>query len=173
MPHRAIIGQTGSGKTFAAQQQALSTLNDTPRSVLVLHKEREPWPLPASRRVWQTHDPAEFLRVYWPAKSCDCFMELADADVSKYDAGFHRCFTQGRHEGHRNFYLSQRAAMVHPNIRENCESLCLFSVPMKGARLWADEFNDETLLGAVSLPPHVFFFKPSRFGPARMMMLAA
>lgn len=171
MPHRAIIGQTGSGKTHCGKASAAEALA-LGRGVLVLHKPREPWPY-AGRLFWQTDDPAAFLRMYWQAKSCDCFMELADADVSKYDTGFHKCFSQGRHEGHRNFYMSQRAAMVHPNIRENCESLCLFSVPMKGARLWADEFNDDALLGAVNLPPHVFYFKASRFTPARLCKLSA
>jgi hypothetical protein len=62
--------------------------------------------------------------------------------------------------------------MVHPNIRENCVGLYLFAVPLKGARLWADEFNDETLLGAPTLPPHVFFHKPSRFQPARLCRIS-
>lgn len=171
MPHRAIIGQTGSGKTFAAQCLAAYTAA-LGRGVLILHKPRERWPLPAGPLAWQTDDPEIFLRMFWAAKNCDCFMELADADVDKWDERFHRCFTQGRHEGHYCYYLSQRAATVHPQIRENCESLCLFSTSIKGAKLWADEFNDETLLGAVSLPPHVFYFKPSRFGPARLLKLS-
>lgn len=168
--HAAIIGSTGSGKTFLAQSLARNAASKG-RGVLVLHKEREPWPLPRSPLVWQTHDAEAFLRMYWAARSCDCFMELADADVDKFDGRFHRCYTQGRHEGHRNFYLSQRAAMVHPNIRENCSSLYLFAVPIKGARLWADEFNDDTLQQATTLPPHVFFYKPSRFQPARKLKL--
>lgn len=170
MPHRAIVGQTGSGKTFAAQQIARDAVS-AGRGVLVLHKPREQWPLPRSPLVWQTSDPDAFERMYWKAKSCLCFMELADADVEKHDARFWKMFTQGRHEGHRNFYLSQRAAQVHPNIRENCESLMLFSVPMKGAKLWADEFNDAELLNAVKLPPRWFYFKESRFKPAALMTL--
>lgn len=168
--HRAIIGQTGSGKTHCAKATARD-VRRSGRMTLILHKPREPWP--ADCVSWQTDDPALFLRMYWAAKNCDCFMELADADVSKWDTGFHRCFSQGRHEGHRNYYLSQRAAMVHPNIRENCSSLCLFSVPMKAARLWAEEFNDDTLLRAVQLPPHFFFFKPSRFAPAQLLKVSA
>lgn len=170
MPHRAIVGQTGSGKTFAAQQIARDAVA-AGRGVLVLHKPREPWPLARSPLVWQTHDPSAFKRMYWRARSCMCFMELSDAKVEKSDAEFHLMFEQGRHEGHRNFYLSQRAAKVHPNIRENCESLMLFSVPMKGAKLWAEEFNDDALLGAVNLPPRWFYFKTSRFTPAQLMTL--
>lgn len=170
MPHRAIIGQTGSGKTHAAKSIARAMLAGGIKT-LVLHKPREPWP--ADCVTWQTYDPEKFLRMFWASKSCGCFMELADADVSKFDERFHLCFTQGRHEGHRCFYLSQRAAQVHPNIRENCESLCLFSVGMKAAKLWAEEFNDPALLGAVKLPPHVYYFKPSRFEAARLQKLAA
>lgn len=171
MPHRAIIGQTGSGKTHCAQQTAWE-FRQRGVGVLVLHKPRELWP--AGAVSWQTEDRDAFLRMFWAARQCACFMELADADVERSDDRFHKCFTQGRHEGHRCHYLSQRAAQVHPNIRENCESLCLFSVGMKGAKLWAEEFNDPELIGAASLKPveHFFYYKASRSVPARKMKLA-
>ncbi|MBW7895160.1 MAG: hypothetical protein H3C27_08600 [Opitutaceae bacterium] len=169
MPHRAIIGQTGSGKTHCARATA-KTYRAAGTHTLVLHKPREVWP--ADCASWQTDDPARFLRMFWASRGCACFMELADADVSKWDTEFHRCFTQGRHEGHRCYYLSQRAAQVHPNIRENCESLCLFSVGRKAAKLWAEEFNDDALLGAVHLQPHWFWFKPSRYAPAQLLKLS-
>jgi hypothetical protein len=172
MPHRAIIGQTGSGKTFAAQQSALS-LAKAGRGVLVLHKDGETWPLPRTPLVWQTADPERFLAMFERARVCACFMELADADVDKFDARFHRCFTRGRHLGHRCFYVSQRGAQVHPNIRDNCESLLLFSCNAKAAQLWADEFNDPRLAHAATLPPHCFYFKPSRWLPARLCKLTA
>lgn len=161
---------TGSGKTHCAKATARQ-MRALGRGTLVLHKPREPWP--ADCVSWQTDDPKKFLRMFWASRGCGCFMELADADVSKWDERFHLCFTQGRHEGHRCFYLSQRAAQVHPNIRENCESLCLFAVPRAAARLWADEFNEEILIGATTLPPHTFYFKASRWEPARLLKLGA
>lgn len=169
MPHRAIIGQTMSGKTHCAKESA-AAYRAHGTGVLALHKPREPWP--SECVSWQTDDPDRFLRMFWASRRCACFMELADADVGKWDERFHLCFSQGRHEGHRCAYISQRAGQVHPNIRENCESLCLFSVGMKAAKLWAEEFNDAVLLGAVQLQPHSFFFKPSRYQPARLMKLS-
>lgn len=163
MPHAAIIGQTGTGKTHAARSLARCFIASGVKT-LALHKPREPWERAAAS--WQTPDPATFLPMFWKAKGCACFMELADAGVSKWDTEFHKCFSQGRHEGHRCFFLSQRAATVHPTIRENCSSLYLFAVPPAGARLWAEEFNDEELLKAVSLPPHIFFYKANRYTPA-------
>lgn len=170
MAHRAIVGQTGSGKTFAAQRMALAYATRG-IGVLVLHKPREAWKLVG--KSWETDDPDAFLRMFWAARSCACFMELADADVSKFDERFHKCFSQGRHEGHRCFYITQRAGQVHPNIRENCESLCLFAVGMKAAKLWTEEFNDDLLLFTSTLQPHEFFFKANRYVPAKRMKLSA
>lgn len=161
--HAAIVGQTGSGKTYAAQSEAREFIKGDVKT-LVLHKPREPWPRTAAS--WQTDDPAKYLAMFWRAKRCACFMELADAGVSKWDTEFHKCFSQGRHEGHRCFFLSQRAATVHPTIRENCSALYLFSVAPAAAKLWAEEFNDLELLKAVTLPPTAFFYKPNRYTPA-------
>jgi hypothetical protein len=168
MPHRAIIGQTGSGKTFNAQRSAASYVR-AGLGVLTLHKPLEAWPRGCVS--WQTDDPEKFLWKFDRSRGCACFMELADALVDKWDARFHRCFTQGRHLGHRCFYISQRAAFVHPSIRDNCGSLCLFAVNGAGAKLWASDFNDPALLGAVSLPPRWFYFKASRYEPARLLTL--
>jgi len=169
MPHRAIIGMTTSGKTECAIQTA-KQVKASGRGTLVLHKEDEPWP--ADAVSWQTDDPEKFLRMFYAARNCDCFMELSDGDVDKYDVRFHRCFTKGRHLGHRCYYLTQYAGDVHPKIRGNCVSICLFAVDIEAAKKWAAAFNDPALLGAVSLPPHQFLFKPDKFTPATLKKLA-
>lgn len=188
--HTACLGQTGSGKTFATQCIAASIITQGMKTI-VLHKPDEPWS--AASASWQTHDPEEYLRMYWASRNVACFMELSDADVGKYDKRFHDCFTRGRHGGRHNFYLSQRAAQVHPNIRENCASLLLFSVGKAAANLWAEEMNDPRLVsgpipssimtadqlagdvkcGAMALPKHYFFYKPNRYTSARLMKLSA
>ena len=154
---------TTSGKTTLAKQLALSFRKfDVP--TLVLHKPREPWD--KSCASWQTCDPEEFLFKFARTQKHACFMELADGSVDKYDSRFHKCFTEGRHDGHRCFYLSQRAATVHPAIRENCESLYLFTVDWDAAKIWSTTFVDKELLNAPYLPPHYFLHKPNRYTPA-------
>lgn len=167
-PHGAIIGATGSGKTYYAQRTA-ATFKARGVGVLALHKPLEPWPAPSAD--WQTDDPEPFLWKWEHARGCACFMELADALVDKWDERFWRCFTQGRHLGHRCYYISQRGALVHPNIRDNCGSLALFAVTQKAADLWAGEFNDRELERAGSIPPHWFYFKRDRYTPARLLTL--
>lgn len=167
--HRAIIGGTGSGKTFSGQQSA-RRVRALGRSTLVLHLDMEPWPRECAS--WQTSDPDEFIRMYWAARNCDAFMELADADVDKFDDRFHKAFTRGRHWGHRNYFLSQYGPTVHPIIRANCTSLCLFAVNNMVAKAWSLEFNDPALLEAAKLPPRWFYFKADRFTPVRLMQVS-
>jgi GNAT superfamily N-acetyltransferase len=182
MYHFAVIGMTGSGKTFGAQCMA----EDYRRrgiGTLVLHKPNESWP--SSAASWQTDHVPTFLRMYDAARQCACFMELADAEASKYDADVRKTFTQGRHTGHRNYFLAQRGAQVHPDVRENCIGVFMFNQVEKSARLWADDFNEPGFIkapippaiidgntgkfGAMCLPPHWCFYKPNRFAPIKLM----
>lgn len=168
MPHGAIIGLTTTGKTTHGIQGA-ATFRKYNVPTLVLHKPREPWP--EASASWQTEDPEEFLWKFARVQSHACFMELADGLVDKYDSRFHICFTQGRHDGNRCYYLSQRAATVHPAIRENCESIALFTVDWDAAASWAKTFVDRKLLEAPGLPPHCFLYKPNRYTPAMPLKL--
>jgi hypothetical protein len=188
--HTAVLGLTGSGKTHAAKCIARS-LRRAGWGTIVLHKPGEHWGDDCAS--WKTDDPQRFARQYWRCRNVAAFMELADADVPKYDEEFRAMFTRGRHEGRHNFYLSQRAAQVHPDIRENCKSLLLFMATKNGAKLWADEKGDERLLnlpipleiippeikahidpqnpprGAMGLPPFWFLYKPAGYIPARLL----
>ena len=163
MSHSTIAGMTQSGKTFAGMELAKG-FRLAGVGTLILHKPLEIWP--ASAASWQTDDPEKFLWQFDRSRGCAVFMELSDAAISKFDERFHRCFTTGRHLGHRCHYMTQRASTVHPAIRENCTALYLFACAASAARVWAEEFNDDTLMRASTLPMYVFLHKPSRFEPA-------
>jgi len=170
MSHATIAGMTESGKTFGAQCLAKG-LRAEGVNTLVLHKPMEIWP--ASAASWQTDDIERFLPMFECNRGCAVFMELSDAAVSKYDERVHRCFTAGRHLGHRVHFITQRPATVHPAIRENCTALYLFNCATKAAQMWAEEFNDPALLAADRLPQYVFLHKPSRFAPAVLRKFTA
>lgn len=163
MPHGCFAGMTASGKTFGAQQVAKG-FRRAGVGVLVLAKPGEVWPAGTFSR--QTWDKDQFLKWVFSARRCACFIEIADADVKKYDERFHKLATEGRHLGHRFYFLAQRAARVHPDIRENCHSLYLFTCGGAGAKVWADEFCDEALLKAATLPQYHFMHKATRYTPA-------
>lgn len=166
MWHGAFVGMTGSGKTYAAQQTA-ARYRASGVNTLVLRKPLERWPDRSAS--WQTSDPDAFLVQFQRMRGCACFMELADADVSKWDERFHKCFSDGRHYGHRAFYLTQRGEQVHPNIRDNCGLLWLFACGDAAAKTWATEFRDPVLLRAPEIPFHSFYFKASRRSPVQFL----
>jgi len=182
MAHGAIIGLTTSGKTYLARKLAgqlmqsdFKTIN---HKVMVLRKKREEWA--GDECSWQTFNPDEFINEYRKQAKINCdngtntvaFLELSDASVEKYDTRFHRLFCQGRHDGFRLFYLSQRGAIVHPTIRENCVSLYLFTCGGKAAKIWAEEFCDNDLIKAAELPPHYFMHKKDRYSKAAVRKLS-
>jgi hypothetical protein len=184
MFHGAIIGATGSGKTFGARHLAKEYIKRG-CDVLVLHKEDEAWH--KGEQTIQTAFPELFLEqiairnalndtyatqgLNHLIKGFVGFMEMADADANKYDDRFHKLFRKGRHKGHKFFFLSQRAQIVHPDIRENCSELFLYSCYHKAAKLWAEELNDDILLKASRLPPWYFYHKKNRFDPAVLKIL--
>lgn len=181
MPHGAFIGLTTSGKTFGARAHARELMRaDFPsegHKIMVLRKPRERWD--EAECDFQTAFPEQFMaeyekqrRINWDkGTSTAAFLELSDADANKYDKGIRKLFTEGRHDGFRFFYLAQRGEMVHPDIRENCVSLYLFTCGGKAAKAWADEFCDNELLKAATLPQHIFMHKASRYSPAVMRKL--
>ena len=181
MGHRAIIGMTESGKTYAARHIARQW-KAANWETLVLHKKKEPWN--KDEVTIQTIDidlflekieerneknehrfhnlgiPADQLRGYV------AFIEIADANVNKFDERVHNLFSQERHNAHKFHYLSQRAQAAHPDIRENCQSLMLLMCHDEQAKSWSKEFNDPRLRKATNIPPHWMFFKPARNKPA-------
>jgi len=180
MPHAAIIGMTESGKTYLAKYLA-KMYKSKGYETLALHKPDEPWSneevtkqttdldllldLIETRNEENKHKienlgfPSQLINGYI------VFMELSDANAEKYDSRIHSQFTAGRHKGHMLHYLSQRSAIVHPTIRENCGILYLFNCHSTQAKDWSIEFNDKELLNASKLPVHWFYHKKSRMQP--------
>lgn len=184
MYHGAILGMSGSGKTFLARNLASGYINNK-RQVLCLHKPDEPWK--SSEVTLQTCyvdlfldeitkrvEENEILIQSGLSNMCIslvCFIELSDAEADKNDKRLHLLFSKGRHNGLKLYYLSQRGQSVHPNIRENCSELFLFSCYYKAAKNWSEEFCDDDLLKAAKLPKFEFYHKKDRFSPAVLRKL--
>lgn len=185
MFHGAILGMSGSGKTFLARNLA-SGYKGAGRNVLSLHKPDEPWKqnevtIQTSHvdlfldKIEEIREENEILiesGMEAMCKSWVCFIELSDAEADKNDKRLHLLFSKGRHNGLKLYYLSQRGQSVHPNIRENCSELFLFSCYMKAAKNWSEEFCDDELLKAAKLPKYEFYHKKDRFTPAQLRKLA-
>lgn len=165
--HAFIGGMTSCGKTHLAKDLARQ-FRHRGVGVIALHKADEPWPGVCVN--WQTSDVERFMAKYRQCQRVVAFMEMADAEVEKYDDRFHKCATRDRHLGNRCFFIAQRPAAVHPAIRENCEGLYLFTCGA-AAKVWAAEFCDPEIIQASRLPKYNFVYKANRYAPARLMKL--
>lgn len=166
--HAIVLGKTKSGKTFLMMAKARA-YRAAGIGVIALHKPREPWP--ASCVNWQTSDPAVFIKKFWSCQNVVAFIEMSDASVAKYNEGFWKCATEGRHNGIRCYFIGQRAPQIHPQIRDNCDGVYLFVCGHKAAKDISDEKDDPGLLKAAAMPKRWFWYKPNDFTPAKLQIL--
>ncbi len=149
-----ILGQGRSGKTTLAKQLAAG-FRRAGVGVLVLHLAGDPW----EAASWQTDDPDRFSAMFWRARRCACFMEFADAGVEKFAKDFERTATQGRHLGHRMFYIAQRHTQISTLIRDQWDAFWLFACGVKTAASLVEEFADPAISEAMTYPRYQYLFK--------------
>lgn len=152
MSHSLILGMTESGKTSLAkklaQQYKANGIN-----ILVL----DPMGDPEWNADYQTSNPDEFLSVLWNSRSCAAFVDEAGESAGRYDKAMERSATKGRHWGHKMHYISQRGALISPNIRGNCSNLFLFLSGKNDGKVHAEEWAKEELKNCVNLKVGEFY----------------
>lgn len=164
--HTLIVGQSGSGKTHLAKQFAKAELK-AGRGVLLFDPLGNPFPC-----TWRTADPDKFLDMVKASK--DCLVVIDEAPTICTNLGTHKKFewlaTQSRHNtavtdqrtkhlfGHRCIFIAQSVTRMAIVYRQNCTRLFCFKVMKSSAAILAEEFGDESLERAVSLPKYHFLF---------------
>lgn len=148
MPHTLIVGQTNTGKTTLALQMAQKwSAQGFP--VLVLDPMLDPRWKPYA--ALQTPNKDEFLRAYFSSKGCRAFVDESIEVASNSDKDIILTATRGRHYGHANVYISQRANSVARNIRTMCFQVASFKQHRDDAKILSREFGDDDLMGVTKL----------------------
>ncbi len=156
--HVLGVGMTMSGKSFLAKSIAAS-LKKKGIGVIALDPLRDPgW-----HADFVTDDAEKFLATVKASRRCAVFVDESGSTVGRYNPEMEWLATQGRHWGHRVYFLTQRGSQISPTIRDNCSELFLFRVSRKDAALWAEDFGFDELEQAASLPQY-HFFHAKRFG---------
>lgn len=159
MAHVLILGMTQSGKTSLAKQLARH-YRESGLKVGVLDPLHDPeW-----QADFQTHDPEQFLEMFWNSRQCAWFIDEAGESVGKYDNAMISTATRGRHWGHRCHYISQRGTQIARTVRDQCSSLFLFATALDDCKIHAAEWNKSELRGAMNLPQG-HYFHSTRFSP--------
>lgn len=134
--HALIIGQTLTGKTTLAKRLA-EAYKRKQVGVIVYDPIGDPgWV--CDRRLTSIKD---FLDVYWSSTGCMAFIDEAGNVCQQWDLDAVKTATKGRHWGHRNHYICQRASMISLTIRDQCSELFLFNSGPKDCKTHAEEWN--------------------------------
>lgn len=81
--------------------------------------------------------------------------------------------TRTRHLAHSMHFAAQRAAMVPPNVRDQCERLYVFRVSRSDAKALADEYAEPEILQAQSFGKGEFLVVDQRGCSKRVLDLQA
>lgn len=148
MPHTLIVGQTNTGKTTLALDMC-RRWKQAGFATLVLD--------PMLDTRWsgivdlQTADKAEFLRAYFNSRNARVFIDESIEVASNSDKDIIYTATRGRHYGHANVYISQRANSVARNIRTMCFQVASFKQHADDAKILSREFGSDELMGVTKL----------------------
>lgn len=164
--HTLLVGKTGAGKTHYGKHLARLAL-ESGRAVLLYDPLGNPFPC-----TWRTSDPDRFLDM--AKASRDCLLVIDEAPTICTNLGAHKKFewlaTMSRHNtavrdpkrkhmfGHRCLFMAQDVTKIGVVYRRNCTHLFLFNVMPSSARLLADEFGDDELLKAPTIPRYHFLY---------------
>lgn len=160
MPHTLIIGTTESGKTRLAQVLEREYAQRGTAS-LVLDPLRDP--------RWTGHrftDADEFNEVVRKSTRCAVFVDESGEVMGRYDDTLTWLATRARHYGHNSHFITQRPAQLNKTVRDMCSHVIMFRISRGDAKLLAEEFVNDDLLGASQLAK-LHFIWVARFGATR------
>tara|TARA_R110000803_G_scaffold164080_1_gene227828 strand:- start:4985 stop:5497 length:513 start_codon:yes stop_codon:yes gene_type:complete len=158
MTHVVIYGQTLSGKSTLAKRLATKYKKEG-IGVLVFDPVNDPdWPCDFKTDNWE-----EFLNAYWNSEKCMVFIDEAGTVCKRFAQDAIKTATMGRHRGHINHYICQRANLLDLTIRDQASHLFLFNSGLKDCVMHSEEWNAQELKEGTGLKTGEYFYK-SRMG---------
>lgn len=142
-----------SGKTTFAKKKAQSLRQLNNRPIIVLDPILDPdW-----NADFITDDQEEFLKAYWANRDCAAFFDEG-GEIGRYNKAMDKTATKGRHWGHKNYYICQRAKMISTNIRSQCSELVIFKSSLDDTKDIANEFVEPIINEAHELGEGEFIY---------------
>ena len=158
--HFGIFGPGLSGKTTLAKYLSREYWRTWGVKSLVHDLNGDHW----GPQAWVTTEEEKFWEMVWHRElDCALFVEEAAETIAR-DSAKTALFTRVRHRhapggpGHRLHVIGHSGANLLPVQRQQIHTLYLFRQSQAGAELWAEEFADERILGAVSLGQYEFLY---------------
>lgn len=96
------------------------------------------------------------------SRQCALFVDESGTAIGRYAKDMGVLATQSRHFGHKSHFITQRASMLDPTIRDQCDTLFVFRVGKRDSDTLAEEFGYSIIKDAHNLEKG-HCFKLSRF----------
>lgn len=155
--HWLVVGVTGCGKSRLMREHIVPSWARRGYAVLVLDPVGQDWI--ACGASWQTKDSLRFLAAAMASERCvlvidECLRSMrgTDANGAQLEQRMAWLATEARNSGHRSYFLGQRAMMMPPNVRDNCEGVLAFKQSPANATWLAEHLSQPALLEAPALP---------------------
>jgi len=150
--HSLITGITGTGKSTFGKILACQ-YKQAGKNVLVLdpfYKDGD-----TTNAGWDcdfiTADPQQFLQIVFANKNCVIFIDESGQVIGRWGGVMNNIATQGRHNGHKIYFITQRPKQIDINSRTQCTRLFTFRLSLDDAKMLAREFADPLLENACEL----------------------
>ena len=147
MPHTIVLGRSRSGKTTLTQQ-ILKSLKNKGFGTLVLDPSGYAGRWDAD---YVTADPHEFLDVVFASERCAFAVDEAGEMIGRFGGEMNKLASRSAQNGHRGFFICQRAKMIDPTIRSQCENIITFQQSKNDIKDLSEEFVSPELLAAPNL----------------------
>ncbi len=146
--HVLILGRTGQGKSTLLRQLSRQYQKAGVRTLLFTTVQSA-----SDRQSFSEvyYDRAQFMQRVFASTRCCVFIDEAGEMVNRSLATETQILaTRTRHLGHSVHFAAQRAAMIVPTVRDQCERAYIFRVSWSDAKALADEYGEPDVLAARS-----------------------
>lgn len=134
--HTLIIGQTESGKTTLAILIAKGLIERKKNVVVLDPMKNGNWP----EGVIHIDEIGQLMTYLKSHQSCYVFIDESGMVVDRYEVEHQWLATTSRHYGHSVYFIAQRAQMLHPTVRDQCQCVYAFLISPKDSDILADRF---------------------------------
>lgn len=173
--HWLVVGTTGTGKSRLMRERIVPAWARRGYAVLVLDPIGQDWIASGAR--WQTKDPLRFLAAAQASQCCVLVVDESLRSMRGVDAEGHQLeqrmawlATEARNSGHRSYFLGQRAMMMPPNVRSNCDGVIAFLQPAEDAAELAKLVAQPALREVPRLPKGAAIMAESGEKPVKIMV---
>lgn len=164
MESAGVFGPKLSGKTTLAKHLSRLYWTRQRRRSLVLDPNLEDW----GPHAWVTKDEAKFWEIVWkePATPSLVIVEESTEMIARNEE-LTPVFTRLRHLHHKLIVIGHNGTTLLPIMREQIDTLYLFRMAPRPAKMWAEDMTQPGFEESVNLEQYEFLYGQRYVAPVK------